>query len=172
MQDLLSDIVKKGGIFCGGFVRDYLIRGEPFSDIDFYFPGKWPEPYVSWDYKRSIKNQEVVQRFIDGVKFDCIKMKPFQCTCNIFSFDGEKIFPRACCKPLDYLQAWELLLEKKFILQIPALENVIYEQKIKRKGWKKHGTVYITGEIEEPPTIGPWTNFVEAKERFGKLLIK
>jgi hypothetical protein len=170
MQDLLSDILNKGGIFCGGFVRDYLIRGEPFNDIDFFFPGEWPEPYKSWDYIRAVKNQEVVENKIDGIKYHCLKVEPLELTCNIFCFDGKKVFPRACYKPLNYLEAWELILQKKFIMQVPGPKNIRLEYKTTKKGWKKYGMVCITKELEEPPAIGPWTNFVEAKERFDKLL--
>jgi hypothetical protein len=172
MQDLLNDIISKGGIFCGGFVRDYLICGKTFSDIDFFFPGEWPEPYKSWHYIRAFKNQEVVENRIDGIKYHCLKVEPLELSCNVFCFDGKNIFPRACYKPMDYLRAWELLLDKKFIMQVPGMKNIRLEYKLNKKGWQKTDTVCITKELEEPPTVGPWTNFVEAKQRFDKLINK
>jgi len=169
MRDLLNDVLVKGGFFCGGFVRDYLIRGEPFNDIDFFFPGEWPEPYRSWHYRRDIPGKEVVENYADGIKYNCIKIEPLEFSCNVFCFDGKNIFPRACCKPMDYVKAWELLLQKKYVMQVPGIKNVVFEVKIKKRGWKKAEAVWTHGEIEEPPVTGPWVDFKEAKERFNKL---
>lgn len=170
MQKLLGDILTKGGVFCGGFVRDYLIRGEPFNDIDFFFPDEWPEPYCSWHYMRDIPGKEVVENYADGMKYNCLKVEPLELSCNVFCFDGKNIFPRACYKPMDYVKAWELLLQKKYIMQVPGTKNVRLQEKIKKKGWEKVKAVWVRGEIEELPATGPWVDFKEAKERFDKLV--
>jgi hypothetical protein len=172
MQDLLNDVLGKGGIFCGGFVRDYLIRGEAFSDIDFFFPGEWPEPYISWKYRRDWPGHEVVENYVNGVKFNCIKIEPLEFSCNVFCFDGKNVFPRAVCRPMDYINAWELLLQKKYVMQVPGFKNVVFEHKAKKKGWERAELVWTHGEIDQPPATGPWVDFKEAKERFDRLMQK
>jgi hypothetical protein len=169
MQDLLNDIVVKDGIFCGGFVRDYLIRGEPFNDLDFYFPGEWPEPYSSWRLIRSLKNRETCENIIEGMKCHCVRLEALDLSCNVFSFDGEKLFPRTFYSPINYLEAWNLIFKKQFVTQVPGIKNIKLRAKLQKRGWEQAGIVYLNEEKEIPPAIGPWTNFVEAKKRFDRL---
>lgn len=171
MQDLLNDVVGKGGFFCGGFVRDYLIRGETFNDIDFCFRGEWPEPYNSWTPISVVKNSRTVESRIDGMKFQCVELENFDLSCNVFSFDGQNLFPRTFASPFNYLEAWDLIFRKKFITQVPGIKNIRLRAKLQKKGWEQEGMVFLDGRIETPPATGPWTNFVEAKQRFDRLAV-
>ena len=171
----LNDIIKSGGYFCGGFVRDYLIRGESFSDIDFCFAGKWPNPYAYWPLIRTEIRRETAETHIDGMKYHCVNLEAIDLTCNLFCFDGFKVYPRPCFqyrdKPVDYFKAWEMLLEKKFVMQIPAIKNLKLRAKLTKRGWIDCGIDLVVNTLAIPPKFGPWSDFALAKERFDALAL-
>ena len=171
----LNDIAGAGGYFCGGFVRDYLIRGESFNDIDFCFAGKWPNPYASWPLIRAQLGRETAEAHIDGMKYHCVNLEAIDLTCNLFCFDGLKVYPRACFqyrdRPVDYFKAWEMLLEKKFIMQVPAIKNVKLRAKLTKRGWMDCGIDLVANTLATPPQVGPWSDFALAKERFDSLAL-
>lgn len=172
---LLNRIICAGGRLCGGFVRDYLIRGESFNDIDFTFNCKWPEPYASWRFIRTSKGRETAENIIDGMKYHCVNLEPTDLTCNLFLFDGVSVFPRPCFqyrdKPIDYSEAWEMLLQKKFVMQVPAFKNVKLRAKLIKRGWEHCGVGLSIKTIAQPPSHGPWSDFTLAKERFDALAV-
>ena len=169
MIELLSKIIDCGGIFCGGFVRDYLIRGEQFNDIDFFFFGEWPHPFSAWPLIRSEHGRETAEYHADGIKFHCVRLEPIDLTCNLFCFDGQKIFPRKCFNPIDYKKAWEMLLNKQFIQQVPAIKNIALKTKLLKRRWEFHGISMATKTIANPNISGPWSDFTLAAERFHAL---
>ena len=171
----LNNIIRAGGHFCGGFVRDFLIRGESFNDIDFCFNHKWPEPFASWPLIRILKGRETAEKFIDGMKYHCVNLEPIDLTCNLFCFDGSKIFARSSFeyrdRPLNYIEAWEMLLEKKFIMQVPAIKNVKLSAKLTKRGWVDCGIDLVTDRVATPPACNPWSDFALAKERFDAIAL-
>ena len=175
MIALLNDIAKAGGYFCGGFVRDYLIRGESFNDIDFCFAGKWPNPYVSWPLIRTEIGRETAEAHIDGIKYHCVNLELIDLTCNLFCFDGVKIYPRPCFryrdKSVNYVEAWEMIFEKKFVMQVPAIKNVKLRAKLTKRGWEDCGIDLTINKITTPPSSGPWSDFMLAKERFDAIAL-
>jgi hypothetical protein len=161
LKEPLNDVLKAGGLFCGGFVRDYLIRGEQFNDLDFYFPKEIPEPYASWPFIGGAKT-----KFFEGTKFHC-GISPYDLTCNVFSFDGEKIVARPTYMTASYAAAWRMILEKRFIFT--NLADIIAREKMKRRGWIMEGIDFKRRPDPYAPTAGPWSGFSQAAERFTAL---
>jgi hypothetical protein len=161
LKEPLNDVLKAGGLFCGGFVRDYLIRGEQFNDLDFYFPKEIPEPYASWPFIGGAKT-----KFFEGTKFHC-GISPYDLTCNVFSFDGEKIVARPTYMTASYAAAWRMILEKRFIFT--NLADIIAREKMKRRGWIMEGIDFKRRTDPYAPTAGPWSYFTLAAERFHAL---
>ena len=156
-------------------MRDYLIRGECFNDIDFCFDGEWPYPYSSWTLIRSLKGRETAENIIGGIKYHCVNLEKIDLTCNLFCFNGHKVYPRECFqyrdKQIDYIKAWEMILEKKFVMQVPAIKNVQLRAKLKKRGWIDCGIDLVTDKVAIPPACGPWSSFTLAKQRFAALAI-
>jgi hypothetical protein len=169
MKNLLNEIVQSGGILCGGFVRDYLIRGGQFNDIDFFFKKDWPEPFQSWERIRTVKGNETAQKIFNGVKYHCLIVESTDLSSNVFCFDGIKLYPRPLVAPIDYVQSFRFIFENKYTLQVPSLKNLRLEAKLKKKGWERAGIVYVSSDIATPPSVGPWSDFTLAKERFDAL---
>ena len=161
LKEPLNDILKAGGFFCGGFVRDYLIRGESFNDIDFYFEGSIPKPYASWPFIGGAKTQ-----FFEGTKFHC-GTSPYDLTCNVFSFDGKGIVARPTYMMASYAKAWEMLFEKRFIYT--HRQDAGAREKMKRRGWIMDGIDFNRRPAPHAPTSGPWSDFTLAAERFTAL---
>jgi hypothetical protein len=161
-KEPLNDILKDGGLFCGGFVRDYLIRGEEYDDIDFYFPEVTPEPYASWDIVGGAKTM-----IMNKKKFHCCKNTPYDITCNIFSFNGEKINARPTLLEVSYTRSWELIFERKFIYS--DFRDIRVREKMRRRGWEMVGIDFRKRSEPFAPSHGPWSDFTLAAERFTAL---
>jgi hypothetical protein len=161
LKEHLIDIVESGGLFCGGLVRDYLIRGEPFNDVDFYFQGEIPEPYASWPFVGGAKTQ-----FFEGTKFHC-GTSPYDLTCNVFSFDGEGIVARPTYMMTSYGKSWEMIFEKRFIYT--HRQDAGAREKMKRRGWIMDGIDFNRRPDPHAPTSGPWSDFTQAAKRFTAL---
>jgi hypothetical protein len=164
MKEALIDILKAGGLFCGGFVRDYLIRGEPFNDVDFYFPKVIPEPYASWKFVGGAKTI-----IIDGNKFHCCDNSYFDISCNIFSFDGQGIVARPTYMEFSYTRSWQMLFNKSFIFN--DLRDVRVSEKMKRRGWQMAAIDFRKRAEPFAPSCGVWSDFTLAKERFDALAL-
>jgi len=161
VKEQLLKIIKDGGLFCGGFVRDYLIRGKQFNDIDFYFPSKTTEPYASWPFIGGAKTQ-----FFEGTKFHC-GTSPYDLTCNVFSFDGEKIIARPTFMMFSYVRSWEMIFRKEFIFT--EIKDASSAAKMQRRGWGKLGSDFRKRTEPLAPSAGPWSDFTMAAERFHAL---
>lgn len=161
MKEKLAEIIKAGGLFCGGFVRDYLIRGEEYNDIDFYFPTTTPEPYSSWEFIGGAKTM-----FFNGKKFHC-GTSPYDITCNVFSFDGEKIVARPTYMEFSYTRSWEMIFKKEFVFT--TMKDISSAEKMKRRGWVKVGSDFRKRSEPLAPSCGMWSDFTLAKERFDAL---
>jgi hypothetical protein len=163
VKDCLIEILKAGGLFCGGFVRDYLIRGEDYNDIDFYFPLATPEPYDSWKFIGGAKTMTM-----EGKKFHC-GTSPYDITCNVFSFDGKRIVARPTFMEFSYARSWEMLLKKEFVFT--TMRDIPSAEKMKRRGWAKIGNDFRKRAEPFAPTCGVWSEFTLAKERFNALAL-
>lgn len=161
MKDFLLKIIKDGGLFCGGFVRDWLIRGDNFNDIDFYFNGIIPEPYASWEFIGGAKTMVV-----GGKKFHC-GITPYDITCNVFSFDGTRIIARPTYMEYSYTLSWEMIFNKEFVFT--NMKDILSAEKMKRRGWKKVGFDFRRRSEPLAPTCGVWSGFELAKQRFDSL---
>ena len=161
MKERLLKIIKDGGLFCGGFVRDYLIRGKDYNDIDFYFPTDTPEPYASWKFIGGAKTM-----IIDGKKFHC-GTSPYDLTCNVFSFDGEKIVARPTFMEFSYTRSWEMIFRKEFVFT--EIKDASSAAKMQRRGWSKVGSDFRKRPEPFAPSCGAWSYFKQAKERFDSL---
>lgn len=164
MKEQILKIIKDGGLFCGGFVRDYLIRGEDYNDIDFYFSSEMPEPYVSWPFIGGAKT-----KFFEGTKFHC-GTSPYDITCNVFSFDGEKIVARPTYMEFSYTRSWEMIFKKEFVFT--TMKDISSAEKMKRRGWIKVESDLRKRKKPFAPQEGIWLDFTLAKERFDKLINK
>lgn len=161
LKELLNNILKAGGLFCGGFVRDYLIRGEDYNDIDFYFPLDIPEPYASWKFIGGAKTM-----IIAGKKFHCAT-SPYDLTCNVFSFDGEKIVARPTYIEFSYAKSWEMIFKKQFVYT--NRPDTGAREKMKRRGWEMVSIDFRKRPEPFAPSCGVWSDFKQAKERFESL---
>lgn len=161
MKEQLLKIIQDGGLFCGGFVRDYLIRNESFNDIDFYFPSYVPEPYASWKFIGRAKTM-----IIDGKKFHC-GTSPYDLTCNVFSFNGENIIARPTFMEFSYARSWNMIFKKEFVLT--ETKDVFCAAKMQRRGWDKVECDFRKRSEPLAPCFGVWSDFKEAKERFESL---
>ncbi len=165
---MLTEILDCGGLFCGGLVRDYLIHGEKFNDIDFYFPNEIPEPFRSW------KSNGARRIYFDkGVEFHCIEPQRLSgntdLSCNIFSFDGQKLRARPTLNSFSYFKSWELLQNKRFVFTNTA--EVRIKLKMLAKGWTQESRDFRRQSEPIAPPLGPWSDFTLAKERFDALAL-
>ena len=165
--------LEKGAILRGGFVRDWLIRGEKFTDIDFELFSEPDEYFKSWeDHPAAWASSYFIKaKVVDGMWFDVIR-KPVnnelcELSCNIFGFDGNRLvllpFPTKFCPK----KSWEMILEKKFTrLFDRAAPDAV--GKIAEKKWKFVYSKPEIGPLTDINMVGPWTHFTEAKRRFDE----
>jgi hypothetical protein len=164
-NEILNSILSCGGLFCGGFVRDWLILGGEYNDIDFYFEGTIPEKFRSWK-----SNGRARVNVIDGVIFSLIIMNPHSdLSCNLFCFDGEKIFARPTRVLFSYAKSWELIFDKKFVYTNET--DIRCRIKMLEKGWTQDRIDTRQRAVVSSPLYGPWSDFTLAKERFDALAL-
>ena len=164
-KEILHSILSCGGFLCGGFVRDYLILGEEYNDIDFYFQGDIPSEFNSWK-----SNGRARVKKIDGVTYHIVLMNPdSDLSCNLFCFDGQRLFARPTKVLFSYDKSWSLIFEKKFVYT-NALD-IRCRTKMLGKGWTQD-RIDTRQKVEAlAPLYGPWSNFALAKKRFDARLV-
>lgn len=161
----LNNILSKQGFICGGFVRDWLILGEQYNDIDFYFNGDLPEEYNSWRSNGRARVNE-----IDGVTCHIVTMNPdSDLSCNLFCFDGQRLFARPTRVLFSYAKSWSLIFEKKFVYT--SALDIRCRTKMLNKGWIQDRIDTRQGADFLAPQYGPWSDFTLAKERFDSIAL-
>jgi len=162
-KEILNNIIANGGFLCGGFVRDWLILGEEYNDIDFYFQGYIPAKFNFWKSNGRARVNE-----IDGVTYHIVLMNPdSDLSCNLFCFDGKRLFARPTRVLFSYAKSWSLIFEKKFVYT-NALD-IRCRTKMLGKGWTQDRVDTRQGAEALAPLYGPWSDFTLAKERFDAL---
>jgi len=162
-KEILSSVLSCGGFLCGGLVRDYLILGEEYNDIDFYFEGDIPAEFNSWKSNGRARFNE-----IDGVTHHVVTMNPHSdLSCNLFCFDGQKLFARPTRVLFSYAKSWSLIFEKKFVYT-NALD-IRCRTKMLSKGWAQDRIDTRQRSERLAPIHGPWSDFALAKERFDAI---
>lgn len=164
-KEILNNIIASGGFLCGGFVRDWLILGEKYNDIDFYFEKQIPDEFASWKSNgRARVNQ------IDGVTYHIVAMNPHSdLSCNLFCFDGQKLFARPTRVLFSYAKSWELIFEKKFVYTNTL--DIRCRTKMLNKGWTQDRIDMRQRKEPLAPICGDWSSFALAKERFDALAL-
>ena len=164
-KEMLSSILSYGGLLCGGFVRDWLILGEEHNDIDFYFQGDIPAKFNSWE-----SNGRARVNVIDGVTYHIVLMNPdSDLSCNLFCFDGQRLFARPTRVLFSYAKSWSLIFEKKFVYTNPL--DIRCRTKMLNKGWTQDRIDTRQRSEATAPTYGTWSDFTLAKERFDAVAL-
>jgi len=139
-SQILSHLLDKDGVFYGGFVRDYLIRGESFGDIDYYFNNEF-----SYDFRTKlfyIDNQPINftstderRKYIFGKEYHFFhRSYYYDLSCNLFGFDKDGFFPLVSQhKDVDLDKAWNGILNKEFY---KLSHGKLTIDKLRIKGWK------------------------------------
>jgi hypothetical protein len=160
---MIKQIYESNGTFTGGIVRDYLLLGEMFNDVDFYFN---TEP--KWIYEWA-NNHQKFWMVKDCVTYHCQKV-PFNwdLSCNLFNFSKERgIFAKPSIHKFNYEVAFEMLLNKRFVLLHKFAINLKF--KMIARGWVAEPSFYETQE-EQAPKHGSWEQYSEiASERMKAL---
>lgn len=175
MHKVISKILDTNGFFSGGFVRDFLIRGERFSDIDYAFHDS-----ISANHLDKIINipgrGEVDLGFLEekdwfeGLLFHyCPRIYYYDLSCNLFGFDKNGFFPLPSFHTFDLNKAWELILDKKFY---KLSDGRLTINKMLNLGWKIEGDISDKqNQIIEHDRIGVWNNHNQiARERLNELI--
>jgi hypothetical protein len=164
-KEMLNKILNSGGLLCGGFVRDYLIRGEDYNDIDFYFEENIPDIFNNWKSNgRARVNQ------INGITYHIVEMNPqSDLSCNLFCFNGERLFARPTKILFSYAKSWDLLLKKKFVYT--DMLDIRCRTKMLAKGWSQSHIDTRKKSERIAPLYGPWSDFSLAKERFDAVAL-
>lgn len=111
MRSIINEILGRGGHFVGGFVRDYLIRGEAFSDIDFVLPQE-----ENLGISLSKKTQTHAEFNFDNTTFHW-QYSAFQTdlSCNFFHYSSDGIVAKPTKINYSYEHSFELIKEKRFV---------------------------------------------------------
>lgn len=182
--DTMQKLVCDGMVMTGGFIRDFLIRGEEFLDIDFYALEKVRSKVTEgWDH--AVQPQFVVfcknnvwKKTIDGITINVIEkdLSYFNdVSCNRFGFDGEKIYLKKSTLSMCPVKSWEKIFKKEFMIGdgiFKSGDSRRVATKLFKRGWtwdgKWGGERKDFKNLEDHDPSGPWTDFREAKRRFDE----
>lgn len=165
IYDVVEKIYEEGGVFVGGFVRDYIIRGEPFNDFDFYFesPPPWIKEWDFWGYAH--------RRKIGGKDFHCQKV-PFDwdLSCNFFNFSKEKgLFAKPITSTFCHEKAFEMILGKEFAYLEPRSGNL--RVKMLQRGWINREVNFGKKDLATAPEAGSWDSMQNVfLDRFNRFI--
>jgi hypothetical protein len=175
VHKVISKILNTNGFFSGGFVRDFLIRGEKFSDIDYSFYNSYSinslNKTVNILGKGQVDLSSLEQKdWLDGLLFHYYQ-RPYyyDLSCNFFGFDKDGFFPLPSFHTFDLNKAWELILNKKFYKLCDGKLTTI---KMLNLGWEMEGEIYDKeDQIIKHPKNGIWDNYNEmATKRLNELI--
>ena len=110
MRSIINEILQRGGELLGGFVRDYLIRGEAFSDIDFVLPR-----HEDLGIGLSKKSQTHAEFIIDNTRFHW-QYSAFETdlSCNFFHYSLHGIVAKPTKINYSYERSFGLIKDKEF----------------------------------------------------------
>jgi hypothetical protein len=160
---ILSHILNKDGVLYGGFVRDYLIRGEDFRDIDYYFNNQFANPnnrllYIN-NQPLDLTSIEEPVKFIFGKEYHIFyRSYYYDLSCNLFGFDKDGFFPLPTQhKDVDLDKAWKGILNKEFYKLSYGRLSI---NKLITKGWKMFDeTSDLCQEIIVRDRSGIWQEY-------------
>lgn len=164
---MIAKILEAGGMLTGGIVRDYLIRGECFNDVDFYFDEE-PDWILEWG-----SNKKRLSREIDCITYHCQRIVPGtstqDLTCNLFCFNLKRgLFARPSPYDFDYNYGFAMLLQKEF--GVLDLRDANIRFKMVARGWREIYMPKRRGEIYAPEH-GIWDEHTQtARERLEAVL--
>lgn len=164
---MIRRLYEAGANFTGGFVRDYLIRGECFNDVDFYFDEE-PDWIRQWEQnnRRFFIHENCIeyhcQRIIQGSSTQDL-------SCNMFSFNKDRgIFARPSPYMFNYELGFKMLLNKQFAVLDLRDANIRF--KMIERGWTEIYVTKMKGPITAPEH-GSWDEHSKmARERLEELL--
>jgi hypothetical protein len=158
---ILLHLLEKGATLYGGFVRDYLIRGENFSDIDYYFENQCPIDLGENTFKINNQiinfaaNDEPHKLVIDREYHFFHRTYHHDLSCNLFGFDKDGFFPLPCRhENVDLEKFWQGILNKEFY----KLSNgKLTKDKLISRGWKMiDQTEDLCHDIIHRDRVGIW----------------
>jgi len=164
---MIRKLYEAGANFTGGFVRDYLVRGECFNDVDFYFD---EEPDWIQEWEQNGKRFFIYQ---DCIEYHCQRIIPGSSTqdlsCNLFSFNKERgLFARPTPYVFDYELGFKMLLNKQFA--VLDLKDANIRFKMVERGWTEIWVSKRTS-IVTAPEHGIWDEHTQtARERLEAVL--
>ena len=175
MHRVISKILNTNGFFSGGFVRDFLIRGEKFSDIDYAFhdsiSANHLDKIINLEGKGQVDLGFLEQKdWLDGLPFHyCPRIYYYDLSCNLFGFDKNGFFPLPSFHTFDLNKAWELILNKKFYKLCNGRLTI---NKMLNLGWNIEGEINDKqDQIIEHDRNGIWNNYNQiATKRLNELI--
>ena len=147
MHEAFTRILDADGIIMGGFVRDFLIVGEGFGDIDFEIPGM--DSPLFEGMKSCIASHEKTigtTRFHQTRRKDCTDL-----SCNFFGLSKDGIFARPLKAMFSYELAFRMIAQKRYRLFNPMDARLVF--KMEKKGWQMEG--YLDCSIMDIPAKAP-----------------
>lgn len=129
MRSIINEILHRGGHLVGGFVRDYLIRGEKFSDIDFVLP-----QHEVLGISLSKQSQTHAEFIIDNTRFHW-QYKAFEVdlSCNFFHYSLHGLLAKPTKINYSYERSFELIKDKGFVYF--AQSCIPIRRRMILKGW-------------------------------------
>lgn len=166
----------KNLIFWGGFVRDYLIRGESFNDIDIdpsqcevnlidYLDNNYSEFKTTCNFFPTyiINNYKIQIVHLNGKE----GFKPIDLSCNIFGFKNREIVPLDFPNSCDFEEHFNLILKKEMYLL--SKNDIRRAKKFQERGWKINGFKFHKEENAKVRNV--WENYNQiARKRFDKIV--
>lgn len=129
MRSIINEILQRGGQLLGGFVRDYLIRGEAFSDIDFVLPQE-----ENLGVSLSKESQNYAEFVLDNTTFHW-QYDAFQTdlSCNFFHYSSEGIVAKPTKISYSYERSFELIKDMEFVYFTQSCMPI--RRKMISRGW-------------------------------------
>lgn len=154
-KDIIFNLLHEGYYLYGGFVRDYLIRGETFSDIDYYkdsFNGKILNVITKYGLFQAGQEDQSICR----VNYH-FKLRSFSndLSCNFFGFNKDGFFALPTEHDFCYNKAFEMILNKEYYY----LGGEVNQNKLMSRGWKKVGEENNKREDITAPSEGIWNEY-------------
>jgi len=166
-SQILSFILEKNAFFYGGFVRDYLIRGEKFNDIDYDFHHgdiDSKEGTININNKKiTIGNIQERKKIFFNHKYHYYhRMYYYDLSCNLFGFDKDGFFPLPCEHPnVDFEKVWQAILNKEFYILCKPNRRIRLKNFLSRN-WKIAGeAISESNKIIYRDRTGIWQNYNE-----------
>ena len=154
-KDIIFNLLYSDYYLYGGFVRDYLILGERFSDVDYY--GKNSNvKLLNVKTNHGLFQAGLSEQSVCKVSYHFQLRSYFNdLSCNFFGFDKNGFFALPTEHSFCYNKAFELILNKQYY----DLGGQVNESKLMLKGWKRVGKENDKRDEITAPTEGVWTEY-------------